>query len=429
MNLLFGAVAHNQHAQQIAKALHEADVLGRYQSLGVDHYSRSWARRLRRQLGRAVPSLDRLLKPRHISAIPDHLVYADWTWDLPRTVAANLNLARIEDWLWERSEWKLDRDLAEIIRRSEYDAFFGIEHSALAALKTAKDMGKPGILGYMGGHHSKLEKWVYREYEQFPELKTPARKAILGRRRSRRYQRKDREADLADFIHTNSEFTKQSLVEAGVEEGKIHSVPLGCPPVRDEAMQSNERGGNQKIIFAGNASIQKGFHYLIDAWRNVDPGGRAELHCYGAVTVPDAVLRDLPSSVILHGRVEQERLFDAFLEGSSLVLPTLLDGFGMVVSEAFAHGLPVITTPNAGAADLVREGENGFLVPPRDSEALAEQLDWVLRHPDEVHSMRAAARRTAASWSWADFRETLRAQLDEAFGWSLSEYAEPSNQS
>ena len=60
-----------------------------------------------------------------------------------------------------------------------------------------------------------------------------------------------------------------------------------------------------------------------------------------------------------------------FRRAAMLVLPTLCDGFGYVVSEAMANGLPVITTYNAGAAERVDEGRNGFVVPPADALALA----------------------------------------------------------
>ena len=85
----------------------------------------------------------------------------------------------------------------------------------------------------------------------------------------------------------------------------------------------------------------------------------------------------------------------------------------MVVTEAFAHGLPVITTTRAGAADLVRHGENGFVIPPGDSDALAEALDWCLANRAELKAMRSAAFQTAAQWQWSDFRHALVRNVGE----------------
>jgi glycosyltransferase involved in cell wall biosynthesis len=85
----------------------------------------------------------------------------------------------------------------------------------------------------------------------------------------------------------------------------------------------------------------------------------------------------------------------------------LCDGFGMVVTEAFAHGLPVITTTRAGASDLVRHGENGLIVPAGNARALAEALEWCLTHRIELRAMRRVALETAARWQWRDFRQAL----------------------
>jgi len=90
-----------------------------------------------------------------------------------------------------------------------------------------------------------------------------------------------------------------------------------------------------------------------------------------------------------------------------LVFPRLCDGFGMVVTEAFSHGLPVITTDRAGAADLVEHGINGFIVPCGDVDALKDILDWCVCHPNEVKVMREAALQTATRWQWDDYRRSL----------------------
>ena len=113
--------------------------------------------------------------------------------------------------------------------------------------------------------------------------------------------------------------------------------------------------------------------------------------------------------VSFHGSVPAPLLSDAYLNASVLVLPSLCDGFGLVVSEALAHGLPVVTTTNAGAADLVEHGRTGFVIPPADEDALVETLQWCRDHPLDLLEMRRAALASARRWTWADFR---RRQID-----------------
>jgi glycosyltransferase involved in cell wall biosynthesis len=72
-----------------------------------------------------------------------------------------------------------------------------------------------------------------------------------------------------------------------------------------------------------------------------------------------------------------------------LLFPTLSDGFGLVQVEAMAHGLPVIATPCCG--EVVQDTRNGFIVPPRDSDAISDRLLTLLEQPDLLARMSAAA--------------------------------------
>jgi glycosyltransferase involved in cell wall biosynthesis len=69
-------------------------------------------------------------------------------------------------------------------------------------------------------------------------------------------------------------------------------------------------------------------------------------------------------------------------------MPTHSDPWGLVVNEAMACGLPIIVSSVAGcAADLVENGWNGYIVPPRDSDKLREAIDCVVRQPERQRQM------------------------------------------
>jgi glycosyltransferase involved in cell wall biosynthesis len=89
---------------------------------------------------------------------------------------------------------------------------------------------------------------------------------------------------------------------------------------------------------------------------------------------------------------------------SVLVLPSVCDGFGMVVTEAMAQGLPVICSSNAGASQLIVGGENGFIVPPANPEQLSERIAWCIRNPRPLYAMGQNALETARNWGWPHFR-------------------------
>ena len=142
----------------------------------------------------------------------------------------------------------------------------------------------------------------------------------------------------------------------------------------------------------------------------------AELHVYGAWALPDRLRGDLPPSIHFHGAIPQSELFGRYAAADILVFPTLCDGFGMVVTEAFAHGLPVITTDRAGAADIVRHGENGLIVTGGDVAQLAVTMDWCVEHRAELSNMRLKALETAGNRPWLAYRDELAAAIASTFG-------------
>src|SRR6185436_11275715 len=118
--------------------------------------------------------------------------------------------------------------------------------------------------------------------------------------------------------------------------------------------------------------------------------------------------------ITFHGSVAAAELSAVYRDASVLILPTLCDGFGLVVSEALAHGLPVITTHNAGASDAVFHGRTGFVVPPADFNALRSTLTWCAEHPDDLFAMRRPALASAARWTWTDYRRRFADLLTDA---------------
>ena len=162
-----------------------------------------------------------------------------------------------------------------------------------------------------------------------------------------------------------------------------------------------------KVLWAGSFSLRKGAHYFLEAWRLLAPGRNARADIYGALQLPNSALDAVSDGLAFHSSVPRGDLFPAFESADVLVFPTLSDGFGMVVMEAFAHGLPVITTDQAGAVDFVQHGVNGLVVPARDSNALRDALQWCLDNRARLHEMRLAALETAKRWQWADYRQAL----------------------
>jgi len=411
---LIGTVAHNQHIRNIARAMHEGGSLGAFYTGGVDLFKSTGMRLIRSLASNVYSPLDGRLARRRVPDVPADLIFSHWGWEGPRLAARYLGLgARIVDRLWEQSELSLDRRCASLLRDDQFDAYLGVEHGALSSLQSARALGKPGIVAFFSPHYSARAEWVDPEYERFPELLTPATRKIRQLAKARD-ARRDEEARMADLVHCASMFTAQSLLRAGVvTRDRMTIVPLGCPEIPPDLQIPVSKIRPVRFVCSGTVAVHKGTHILLEAWKRLRPGHSAELHLYGAVTVPKSFCGPADDSVVFHGHVGSAELSQAYQESAMLVFPTLCDGFGMVVAEAFAHGLPVITTRNAGAADLVREGENGYVIPARDADSLAERLAWCIDHPEELRAMRPQARQTALDWQWQDFRSLFSAQFNE----------------
>jgi glycosyltransferase involved in cell wall biosynthesis len=207
--------------------------------------------------------------------------------------------------------------------------------------------------------------------------------------------------------------TRDSYVAEGLDASKIHVIPLGAPPVSTAPRQLRS-DNTLRIIWAGTFSLRKGAHHLLAAWQQVALDRcNVVLDVFGTPTLPAKLLSNLPANIRFHGPVPQQDLYAHFLQADLLVLPTLCDGFGMVITEAMAHGLPVLTTPNAGAAQFIKHGVNGILVQVGNTEALSTALCGLLNARESLHDMGIAAQQTAAAWQWSDFRVAHRRVIDD----------------
>lgn len=186
---------------------------------------------------------------------------------------------------------------------------------------------------------------------------------------------------LVDYVLSPSRYVTRTFLERGFREEQIlknvYPLDLDCfqPPT---VPRSAERP--LTIISTGTPSLRKGTPYLLEAFRVVrraQPDARLLLTgpAHPSLLPVLEKFADVPiewSPGLPHAQLaERLRGADVF------VLPSLEDGFARTVAEALACGLPVITTPNTGASDLVRSGENGDVVPIRDAPAIAEAiLTW-----------------------------------------------------
>ena len=402
-----GNMAHAQHS---ARALAEQGALEAFVTTFVFREEGRLAAMLA-QMPAIAQRLEPDLRRRMIDQVPAELVHSYPLWEVVRSTVQKSGAGPVlTDLAWDRMSHRFDRLVAaHYVPRTQ--AIQGFEYTALAAFTSAKRAGVARILHLPSLDSCRFEEIQRREREQWPELRS-AHDAYFDRKFERRYARRCAEIALADVIIANSTLTAKSHIAAGADPAKTFVVSLGAPPpVAESEVQEGGRKRPLSVLWAGPFSLRKGAHYLLQAWQNFKPGKAATLDVYGQLVLPDRLHASQTEGIVCHGSVPQPDLFKAYLTADVLVFPTLSDGFGMVIAEAMAHGLPVITTDQAGAADLVNP-ENGIVVPVADPKALADALRWCLDNRDRLQAMRFAALETVRRHQWVDFRRDLIAALE-----------------
>ena len=111
--------------------------------------------------------------------------------------------------------------------------------------------------------------------------------------------------------------------------------------------------------------------------------------------------------VTFHGQQYFERLQNHLKHNHVFLFPSMGDGFGLVLLEAMAAGLPVIASYNSAGPDLVTEGVNGFLINACDEEALIDKIQWCMDNQDKLSVMGAKAIETARQYTWKRYEKGI----------------------
>lgn len=195
--------------------------------------------------------------------------------------------------------------------------------------------------------------------------------------------RQQEEQNLADKIICGSPFVKDSLVAKGVEKNKILVIPLGrsqqqhLPDLLGNDNQLKEDG--LKILFAGSVGLRKGIQYLLQALRKIN--GEINFTCKvaGSIDIKPEKVTEYSDVCQFLGLVPRSQMKELYAWANVFVLPSICEGSAMVTYEALSWGLPIITTYNTGS--IVRDNIDGFIVPIRDSQAIANKLMHLYHNP------------------------------------------------
>lgn len=304
-----------------------------------------------------------------------------------------------------------DLDLYVSRKIQTVNAVYAYEDGALQSFKKAKIYGVTCIyelpIGYWRAMRNLLEEEMYKKPEWAMTLS--------GFKDSeKKLNKKDTEIRLADHIFVASTFTAETLKKFPGKLAPVHIVPYGFPPVAENRIYTSLSNRSLKLFFVGGLSQRKGISYLFEAVNKLK--GKVELTVIGQK--PNQECKILNENLKKHIWIPRMAHFEIlqFMKSQDLLIfPSLFEGFGLVITEAMSQGTPVITTQRTCGVDLIKHGENGWLVEAGSTEELLATLREILDNPSCLKKIGKAAMATARNRPWEVYGEEMAKTIAQIF--------------
>ncbi len=301
-------------------------------------------------------------------------------------------------WLDRELNWLAAKALENhvIANLPECDVFVAISGAGLKTSRVVKRRGGRYICDRGSSHIRFAERIMTEEFRRWNQ--------IFPGVDPRAVAKEEAEYAAADAITVPSGFCVRSFVELGVPAEKMRRIPYGVDLSRFTKVAEPKRD-RFEVLFVGQVSFRKGVPYLLEAFARLKHP-RKRLRLVGAM---QSEMKQFLSGrqwadVEFIGSVPQSELVPLMSASHVLVLPSVEDGFGLVLGQAMACGCPIICSNNTGGGDLLEPGTEGFTVPIRDARAITERLEQLCQDPARRDRMSEAAQRSVErAGGWTDY--------------------------
>ena len=200
----------------------------------------------------------------------------------------------------------------------------------------------------------------------------------------------------ANGIRVVSSGIRDKLIKKGIDKNKINVIPtpvdlekfIHCDPVRVKKFREDYKG-RKVIINVGRKDPSKDYKTLYKAINLVYKDYRklAFWQIGSNDYLPGKIKADENLIADSIDKVKQTELTNYYHSSDIYVSSSCSESFGKVLIEAMAAGLPIVATATTGSKEIIKDGKNGFLVPIKDSEALAKKILFLLKNPDKMKEM------------------------------------------
>jgi glycosyltransferase involved in cell wall biosynthesis len=286
------------------------------------------------------------------------------------------------------------------------------EMSAHYAFRRAKASGVKCILVMTAPHVVKIDKVTRYELKKNPDFSSTF---TSGPTPLRVLEPFITAAKIADRIVVSSGCSAESVRALGVSDSKIDFVPLGIDLKAFVGKEPSHSGKTEFIIlYAGTLTQMKGIKYLLEAVKRLNKPD-VRLVMVGGKIGPQDWLKPYAGFTTVLDRVPRQELIDLYSKADIFVFPSLLEGFGKVILEAMAMGLPVITTTATAGEYIIEDGVDGFLVPPGNSDAIREKIQLLYENRELRKKAGIRAAKKARLYTWDRYAEGIIGSVMKAY--------------
>jgi glycosyltransferase involved in cell wall biosynthesis len=310
-------------------------------------------------------------------------------------------LRRRQDLLTLLSDVDFDSHVRD--RVSGVKLFNGVMAQCSDTFEFLRRQRVPLVLTALNTHIDNVAGLLEEEHRRLG-IQTPSFIHPAMRRRSAR------EIERASCIHTISNLAKESFIERGIPAEKIEVV---LPAVDLDYFRPVAKTDDIfRVLAVLTIDPRKGAYYLLQAFEKAAIPG-SELVIIGATGDhwSKNMLAQFTSRMknirIQSADVFREPIQDTYGQASVLVHPAIEDGFALAVAQALACGRPVITTRHTGAAEVISDGENGYVLESCDVDGLVDRLRLLARDPSLLERLSAAAPEAVAHLGYPQFAANM----------------------
>ncbi len=288
------------------------------------------------------------------------------------------------------------------------DTVYIFDHNGLDLIEKAKSAGLRTVVDVTVPTLEIEQKILQEEQKKFQgwefEHNRPSKEAVA------KLSELDRKAwKCADVLICGSEYVKQSVREFGGESEKCAVVPYGLPDKLPIIRKKQVHSLRLRVLTVGTLSLRKGTPYLLEvAKRLKEP---AAFRAVGGSNLKPEITNEIGRYINLIGPVPRSDIAEHYAWADVFLLPSLNEGSAAATYEALSFGLPVICTPNTGS--VVRDGIDGFIVDPRDVDAIVERLMLLNSSQSLRREMMHNAKQRAKEFNSKSYGERLLSALEK----------------